>query len=85
MSIYQFDITKNPKTFAYVLEKSTVNLRHNICDSIVLVNTNGKSEYQCLHCDEDIDVKDIYSGKFQNTEEFDKLLVIARDLLLLDH
>ena len=76
MKTEKFDINKNPKTYAYVMENDTVNRRCNKCGSVVLKETNIESyPYQCMACDENMFEIETYLGEPHTTLELDDLLV----------
>lgn len=78
----KFDIERNPKTFAYVLENDTVNRRCNRCGSVVLKETNIKNyPYQCMSCDDNLYETETHIGADHTDEEFDKLCM---DTLILE-
>jgi len=78
------DITKSPLTFKYVTLNTTMFLRHNACQNVVLLNTNGKSLYQCMFCDVDVFPEEVTKGPKHDYMEFERLLIETRDILLLD-
>ena len=82
----KFNVEKNPKTMAYVLERDTGNIRCNRCGSPVLrteIPERGY-KYQCMSCDEDLFGVETHEGKWHTTEEFEELLLNTQALLLLD-
>mgnify|MGYP001251302077 CR=1 FL=1 len=84
MKISKLKVEEIQNTMAYVIENDTFNLRHKDCGKVVLINTNGKSKYQCMHCDLDVGKNDIFLGGHHTDAEFEELCINTRDLLLLD-
>lgn len=80
----KFDIWKNPKTFAYVLERDTFTHKCNRCGCPVLRSDTDGYEYQCMNCDEDLYEIETHEGNFHTDEELDWLCCATRDLLLKD-
>ena len=79
-----FNITKSPKTFAYVLERDTFTIKCNRCGSPVLKSDLDDYVYQCMNCDEDLYEFETHQGEYHTDEELDTLCCNTRDLLLLD-
>ena len=80
----KFNTEKAPKTFAYVVERDTGCVRCNRCGSVVLKSDVKGYDYQCMFCDEDLCAIETHKGKWHTDEEFDELLCITEDILLLD-
>ena len=72
----KFDINKYPKTFSYVLENDTCNIRCNQCGCVVLKETNIKDyPYQCMACDENMFEVETHKGGHHTDREFQDLLL----------
>ena len=85
MKNQKFDVENSPKSFAYVLENDTGNIRCNRCGSVVLKEpSTEKYPYQCMNCDENMFGIETHEGVYHTDEEFDELCCNVRDLLLLD-
>lgn len=80
----KFDKTISLKTFEYVNEKNTFNRYCNRCGSPVLISGNKSYSFQCMTCDEDLYEIETHLGDVFNQEDFEKLLMNTRDILLLD-
>ena len=79
-----FKPEKYPKTMCYVLERDTGNIRCNMCGSPVLKSDVEGYAYQCMFCDEDLFSIETHEGEWHTTKEFNDLLIVTRDILLLD-
>ena len=85
MKTKRFDVTKHPKTYAYVMENDTVIRRCNRCGSVVLRETSiDEYPYQCMSCDENMFGIETHIGQPHTSEEFNELLNNTAELLCLD-
>jgi hypothetical protein len=74
----KFNVEQYPKTFTYVLENDTHNIRCNGCGSVVLKETNGSDyPYQCLFCDENLYSFETHKGEFHTDAELNDICLNA--------
>jgi len=73
------------KTYKYVTDNDTLNIRCNHCGKVVLREPNiDDYPFQCMNCDENLYNIEVHIGGDHSKEEFEELCINTREILGLD-